>query len=352
MKAFGLFHVARYITRDGLRIICYHGFSVGEEYKFRGRLFITKEFFRRRVDYLQHQQYPILRLGEAMQALDTGRLPPCATVITMDDGWRGVYSEALPVIRELSIPATVYVNTYYIEHPMPVYTVALAYLFWLTKEHYVDLPRGLGSFELDYQAERAETLALEFGMTLPPADRSLFLKEVAKALGIDFAKIERKQQFQVLNEQQLRELDDAGVDIQLHTHRHQWSLDDREKVETEIVENREYLERVLSHPLQHFCYPSGIYALHQGEWLAALGITSATTIDPGLNYADTSRFALRRLVDGHPVSDIEFEAEMTGLMEIIRAFREGRLWSMLQRRFRRRGEHVEQGAPETTGLHT
>ena len=31
IKLFGLFHIARYITRDGLRIICYHGFAVAEE---------------------------------------------------------------------------------------------------------------------------------------------------------------------------------------------------------------------------------------------------------------------------------------------------------------------------------
>ena len=74
--------------------------------------------------------------------------------------------------------------------------------------------------------------------------------------------------------------------------------------------------------------------LNQGEWLAAVGVKSATTIEPGLNYPDTPRFALRRLMDGHPVSDIEFEAEMTGFMEIVRALRERRFLRMLRRRLR------------------
>src|SRR6266852_3820644 len=34
IKLLGLFSLARYVTRDGLRIICYHGFAVAEEYKF------------------------------------------------------------------------------------------------------------------------------------------------------------------------------------------------------------------------------------------------------------------------------------------------------------------------------
>jgi peptidoglycan/xylan/chitin deacetylase (PgdA/CDA1 family) len=124
-----------------------------------------------------------------------------------------------------------------------------------------------------------------------------------------------------MDEQQLRGLAAAGVDIQLHSHRHQWPLYDKEMVESEVADNRRCLQRVVSYPLEHFCYPSGVYGLHQAEWLAELGVKSATTIDPGLNYSHTSRFALRRLVDGGPVSDIEFAAEMTGFMELVRSLR-------------------------------
>src|SRR5438132_2835083 len=169
MNSLGFFRLARYITRDGLRIICYHGFAVAEEYKYRSTLFIRDDLFRRRMEYLQRQGYPILPLSEAIEALSTGRLPPCATVITMDDGWLGVYSVGLPIIRELQIPVTVYVATYYVENPMPVYTVASSYLFWRTTASRVDLPRGLGKFELDLESGKAEELALEFGNSLPPA---------------------------------------------------------------------------------------------------------------------------------------------------------------------------------------
>jgi peptidoglycan/xylan/chitin deacetylase (PgdA/CDA1 family) len=330
MKLFGLFRLARYITQNGLRIICYHGFALAEEYKYRSKLFIRDDLFRRRVEYLRREGYPILPLNEAVDALRAGRLPPCATVITMDDGWRGVYTVALPMIKEFRIPVTVYVATYYVENPMPVYTVTLSYLFWRTKGGRVELPRNLGTFELNAEAEKAEALLQEFGASLPPAGRLAFLREMAAALGVSFDEIERQRLFSIMNEQELRSLADAGVDIQLHSHRHQWPLHDRQMVEAEIRENREFLERIAPNPLEHFCYPSGVYGLHQGEWLAALGVKSATTLEPGLNYADTPRCALRRLVDGGPVSNIEFAAEMTGFMEIVRWVRQGRLFSMLQ----------------------
>ncbi len=353
IKLFGLFSVARYITRDGLRIICYHGFAVAEEHKFRSRLFIRKELFLCRIEYLRRNRFPIMGLSAAVEALYRDRLPPCATVITMDDAWQGVYSVALPILRQLGIPVTLYVPTYYIEHPMPVFPVTLSYLFWRTKARSVDLPRGLGTFRLDTEAETAETLAQEFGGSLPPAERLEFLKKTAEALAVPFDEIERQQLFRVADEQQLRQLADAGVDIQLHSHHHQWPLDDRKKVEWEIVENRKYLDRVASHALEHFCYPSGVHAPYQGEWLAALGVRSATTIKAGLNYVDTPRFMLHRLVDGHPVSDIEFEAEVTGFMDIVRALREGRFLSMLRRRFRphrRGGESTAQTHASPLGL--
>jgi SAM-dependent methyltransferase/peptidoglycan/xylan/chitin deacetylase (PgdA/CDA1 family) len=332
-KYLGLFHIARYVTRNGLRIICYHGFAVADEYKFRSRLFIRGELFRRRIEYLRRKRYPILPLGEAVQALGEGRLPPCATVVTMDDGWRGVYSVGLPLIREFRIPVTLYVSTYYIEHPMPVFPVALSYLFWRTTASKVNLPRGLGSYALSAQTDEADAAAQTHGARLPPADRLCFLREVANALDVSYDEIENQQLFLTLDERQLCQLAEAGVDIQLHSHRHEWPLDDRNTVEREIGENRRFLERLVSHQLEHFCYPSGVFGLHQGEWLAALGVRSATTIEPGLNYPETSPFALRRLMDGHPVSDVEFEAEISGFMEIVRALRYGHLFSMLQRRF-------------------
>ncbi len=344
LKFLGFFRLARHVTRHGLRIICYHGFAVAEEYKYRSTLFIRGDFFRKRVEYLKRERYPILPLREALDALAAGRLPPCATVITMDDGWRGVYTVGLPIIRELKIPVTVYVTTYYVENSMPVFTVTLSYLFWRATPNLVVLPRGIGTFDLECAAAKAEETAQNFGAALPPGDRLEFLKELATALDVSFYDIERQHLFEVMDEQQLRGLAAAGVDIQLHSHRHQWPLYDKEMVESEIEENRRFLQRVVSYPLEHFCYPSGVYGLHQAEWLAELGVKSATTIDPGLNYSHTSRFALRRMVDGGRVSDIEFAAEMAGFMELVRLLRD-RLRAVRGMMARKRVHRSEEGRP-------
>src|SRR6201998_1835552 len=190
MKFLGLFRLARHVTRHGLRIICYHGFAVADEYKYRSTLFIRDDFFRKRMEYLKRERYPILPLRDALDALAAGRLPSRATVITMDDGWRGVYTVGLPIIRELDIPVTVYVTTYYVENRMPVYTVTVSYLFWRAAPRLVDLPRGIGTFDLECAAEKAEEVAQKFGAALPPDDRLEFLRELAAALDVSFSEIE------------------------------------------------------------------------------------------------------------------------------------------------------------------
>ena len=98
-------------------------------------------------------------------------------------------------------------------------------------------------------------------------------------------------------------------------------MDDPKGVETEIIDNRAVLERIVSGPLQHFCYPSGEFHPSQFPWLRALGIESATTCLSGFNYPGTERFALRRFLDGENIDQVEFEAELSGFLELMRKFR-------------------------------
>ena len=41
-------------------------------------------------------------------------LPEKVCVITMDDGWKGCYTEAFPVLKKYNVPATIFIINYYI----------------------------------------------------------------------------------------------------------------------------------------------------------------------------------------------------------------------------------------------
>jgi hypothetical protein len=52
--------------------------------------------------------------------------------------------------------------------------------------------------------------------------------------------------------------------------------------------------------------------------LAAGGVVSATTCESGLAHAGSNILALPRILDDNRVSQVEFEAELTGFSELCR----------------------------------
>ena len=127
--------------------------------------------------------------------------------------------------------------------------------------------------------------------------------------------------FRLMTMKQLTQLPSGGMDLQLHTHCHRLPVNDPEGLESEIVKNRSVLEPIVHEPLQHFCYPSGKFHPSQFPLLQKLGIESATTCLSGFNYPNTERFALRRFLDGEHISQVEFEAELSGFLELMRKLR-------------------------------
>ena len=63
----GLFFIARQLTHKGLRVLCYHGFALADEDHFRPKLFMQKDTFAQRMNYLAKQNYPVLELEEALE---------------------------------------------------------------------------------------------------------------------------------------------------------------------------------------------------------------------------------------------------------------------------------------------
>lgn len=327
LKYCGGFRLSRVLTRDALRILCYHGISITDEHHFRQTLFMRPETFRSRMEMLTHHGHPVLELDDALNRLYEGSLPPGSVVVTVDDGWYGSLRGAFSVLRELQLPATLYLTTYYAVNQSPVFDVVVQYCFWKTSVPTIDLNGawGLGGvFELSDPASRqaAAMHVVDYGnRELDRAGRDHLLEEVTRRLEVDLASILRHRGFNMISMDDVVKLSDLGVDVQLHTHRHRLDLSSRDEVVQEIEENRSNLERVLDRKLEHFCYPSGRYHRRIYPWLRELGLKSATTTTAGFCYRSTPALELPRIVDGEGVSRIEFEAELSGILELVRRVR-------------------------------
>lgn len=324
-KLAGLFGLARRLTARDLRILCYHGAALRDEHHFRPSLFMSKETFAARMDFLHRQGYPVITLDAAVDGLPQGDWPRGATVVTIDDGWFGTYRQMQPALGARGFPATLYIASYYFDRQTQVFNVAANYVLWRAGSQLLDLAQVAealsGRYELADAGQRAAAWRCldDFAETLENAEaRQALFRRLCGVLGLDAGEIERERICAFMGIEEARELQASGIDIQLHSHRHRFPAESFEAARAEIEDNRRALAPVGNPTLRHFCYPSGDYEAGQLAWLGRLGIASATTTDRGFTRAGDSPYELRRFLDSEEISSLEFEAEMSGFFELIR----------------------------------
>jgi peptidoglycan/xylan/chitin deacetylase (PgdA/CDA1 family) len=308
-KALGLFTLSRRITARGVRILCYHGVWLGDDGFAGDAMFMRKETFEQRLELIERLGYPVVSLETAIEAFEgKAELPVAAVVITIDDGWYCTYAAMVPALRRHGMSATLYCDSEHLTSGKPVAHVMSSYL------------RQRGSPGVGDAALEAE-LSSSADRSAPLGDRIAAASMVAAHVGVDIERYLACRVFEYMSPAQLKELAEAGLDVQLHTHRHSIHDHSVASIEREINDNREVLSQVLGLPKQvfsHFCYPSGVTSAAAARALGALGLRSSTTTERGLAWAGTYRQLLPRLLDGESTTPIELEADLSGFTEIAR----------------------------------
>jgi peptidoglycan/xylan/chitin deacetylase (PgdA/CDA1 family) len=300
----GLSALARAATASQLRILCYHGAWVTPGQNFGNCLFMAPHQFEARMARLKRSGRPVLPLGEAVARLAANDLPSAAVVITIDDGWVSTRTHMLPLLERYELPATLYATSWYAERDLPVINVAVDYLLAMANRR---------------PEERA--VAIRRIEALPEGDRLDALRALGRELGVSEAWLDGRQ-FHLMQGGELAECRDRGLEIGLHTHRHIDVAANIGRLDREVAENRDFLAAALGEqPSGHFCYPSGTYHRSAPALLAESGVESATLVAEGLNAPDANRYALRRFVDGRGVSQVEFDAYLSGTLHYLTAMR-------------------------------
>ncbi len=324
-KVVGLFHLAQWITRNHLKIICYHGFEIYDEADFRPKLFIELKKFEKRLASIKRYGFRVLPLNEAVDKLYSRNLPEYAAVITIDDGFHSFHHLAVPCLQRYGYPATVYVTTYYVEKPNPVFRLVVQYMFWKTNKQQlilknvpwstnkmIDLSDGL-------QKEKAIRDCINYGEhKCTEKMKCKICKTLGVLLEVPYEKIVRSKILNLMTPDELQSLAAAKVDVELHTHRHTFPSNDLARAEKEIIDNQSVLKKCLMVESRHFCYPSNLWNKRQWSLLNSMHVKSSTTCDPGLNSHKTPRHALRRFLDGQYFHQLEFEASLSGFSDLMK----------------------------------
>jgi peptidoglycan/xylan/chitin deacetylase (PgdA/CDA1 family) len=325
-RAVGLFRLAKWTHRKRLCIVCYHGIAVNGESAFRPKLFMELQNFVSRMQFLKKTGMPVLPLREATKLLYSGGLPDNSVVITVDDGFYSTYLSAAPVLKAHNFPATVYITTYYVLKGAPIYRLFIQYAFWRTKAVRLresEVVREMAA-EVDLTDRTARDRAMwdliKYGEERSVEEQEAVSERLGKALDVQYAFVKANRALSLMTPAEIRNLEQFGVDVQLHTHRHRLPLN-RESVLQEIESNRNALANLTTSPLDHLCYPSGEWSSAQWPWLQETKVLTATTCDYGFNDSSTHPLALRRFLDGEDLSLIEFEAGICGFSEWVQTIK-------------------------------
>ena len=323
-KSLGLFKLALKLTENKSRILCYHGGSIEDEHLFEPTVFISTEVFKKHLQLIKKYQFKVLPLDTLVDDMANRRLQKRSLVLTFDDG---LYNTTLlePLLKEAQYPATLYVSSYYISHQSPIFNLTFAYLFFKTKHKSFSIALHEGKeqvFETKGKAGfHAKLTFIAFAPTVSEEKQNQLLQQLSVLLDVDLEPIISKRLFHNVTRDELNALHEEGVfDVQLHTHRHNLPLDEKEFI-YEIVKNRQVLSEMTGkngESIRHFCYPCGVWNTNQFEPLKKLGVISATTLEPGLNEIDENVMSLKRILCDDDKSLIFFEAHLTGFHALLK----------------------------------
>jgi peptidoglycan/xylan/chitin deacetylase (PgdA/CDA1 family) len=284
----GTYARARRKLARRLVILTYHSFCL----KISGSLNTSQPvaLFRRQMAFLK-KKYQVVSLTEGWQRLQTGEAAwPPLVAVTIDDGFADNYQLAFPVLKELSIPATVFLATDFIDNGRMPWPTRLGALLSATAHRRMDFP-----FAMAIARRQEKVVALsrlkKWLAPLPPFERFIRLDELAAHLADH-----NEQTIAPLSWPRIREMRDAGIAFGSHSQFHSIlpQVDAAIRRE-ELRRSKARIEAELSEECALFAYPNGDHDVETSRDVAACGYRLAVTQNWGANSVNSPPLALRRI---------------------------------------------------------
>lgn len=251
----------RSLMQSELPILAYHrvlDMGIETDFPFDPELVsATTEGFREQMEYVR-THFDAVTFRDVLGHIDgESKLPSRPIVVTFDDGYLDNYTHAFPILREMGLPATIFVSTGYVGAQDTYWYDHLAYAIY--RAEVGTLVLGTARLELGDVASRrrAAADAIRFLRGVPDAVRRAHLARLAERLAYSIRDEDRALS-RPMEWSQIVELHEAGIEIASHTVTHPaLSQCDDETLSFELWESRRELETRLGSPVEVVAYPFG-----------------------------------------------------------------------------------------------
>lgn len=313
-----------------LRILVYHrlGSAETETGQFDpGLINSTPEMFRQQMAYIKEHYY-VLSLDELLHCMAQGKaVPPRSVMITFDDNYREFLTTAWPTLKELNLPAILFIAT--------DFSTKQDALFWwdklyqalekttvptLTVPHESTMNASGDEQMLPLQTKQERQHALK---VLKDLVRSQQHHQAMKTVDevVDQLGIKPRTENAMLSWTEIKTLSDEGLYIGAHTRSH--PLLNRlttEQAAEEIVGSQDDLAQKLGKTWPIFAYPYGNAKAIREElipYVHQAGFQVAVTMHEGHNVIGKNNpLWLSRLGMAPHLSMDEFRLALTGVYNL------------------------------------
>ena len=251
--------------------------------------------FEWQMDLLSRYFNP-LSLSEALQLMDYGELPPRAVCVTFDDGYSDNEELALPILKRLNIPATVFVTTGQLNGGR-MWNDTIIETLRIAKGNSIDLTgAGLGLYDISNKVKRFN-VALSIIKEVKHWSLASRDKAVRAVASLEMDGLLPNDL--MMSDEQVKNLSINGIEIGAHTETHPiLATLDLAAAKREICAPKEKLELLIGRPVEHFAYPNGRpgvdYRVEHRDLSELAGYNSAVSTHWGVASKVSDRWQLPR----------------------------------------------------------
>ena len=269
---------------------------------------VSKAVFEKQMRFLINR-FNVLSLNEFIECIEERKtFRPNSCLVTFDDGWKDNYQNAYPLLKEMGIPATIFVTTDFVGENK---------LFW--QERITGLLYGLhDALESDRDVSRyvlrdfpdmeirrllkcerdrlKEEISGYIRMLKGKANEEI--EERIRRLAILAVKVKRNvdEESAFMDWDAIKVMAKNGISFGSHGKSHAiLTRLGKCEIEKEALESRELIEKKLGVPVCSFSYPNGDYSEEIAEILRNSGYRVAFSADKGHHSIDDHPYKVRRI---------------------------------------------------------
>ncbi len=311
--------IYRWRHRGKVALLMYHRVLTKEEvarYPVQPGMYVLDSVFAQHMSFVR-SNFTVLSLQELLDLWQRGEWSAHARycVITFDDGWLDNYRHAYPVLKQLRMPATIFLPTDYVGRNEWFWPDQLAVLCKVVadrkqRQEPLAAVEGVLSGFLGEDASRLIEVSVrqkQLGDEIIerckhlPVER---IRELVQALATEL-RVTLPLDRVIVNWDEVREMSRGGVSFGSHscTHRIMTTIT-LDEVSEELVRSRQVLFDQGVNFVPVYCYPNGNSDASIEDLVKANGYEAAVSVRMGFEGScPENRYAIRRVGIHNDISD-------------------------------------------------